>query len=445
MFERFTEKAINAVSTSQNYAIETGSQEVRLEHLLYAIVKEAKGISLRLFKNADITPEKIDEKVSSYISQSSIKNNSIPFSKSYKTTLKKSLDLAAVSGNQNILFEHLFLALLMDKSKNISAILEEFGFNVYNAKDILGKLVQKKQKRLEHPEGEEKERKNLVDYIYDDSAVSAIFDKAIAKLSTSEYEILGTEQIVASILEDSDSDLAKILAKYNITSQTFDEELKNISSRTSEYDSKKIVFTPKAFVAMNMALQTAKELGSSKVLPEHLVLGILKSQKGVAYDIFKRFRVNDDDLISSIIKPIEKQMPEALVIMKLAKEEARRIGRKIVGTEMLILGIIAESTGVGATVLNKLEITLQDTRKLVESQLGYGNDYFDTEIVFTKRAKAVLEKAWNLAKQANKERIMSEDLLLAILSEPSSLAMKVLEQLGADAVEIKFGILKEIE
>ena len=266
-------------------------------------------------------------------------------------------------------------------------------------------LVQKKQKRLEHPEGEEKERKNLVDYIYDDSAVSAIFDKAIAKLSTSEYEILGTEQIVASILEDSDSDLAKILAKYNITSQTFDEELKNISSRTSEYDSKKIVFTPKAFVAMNMALQTAKELGSSKVLPEHLVLGILKSQKGVAYDIFKRFRVNDDDLISSIIKPIEKQMPEALVIMKLAKEEARRIGRKIVGTEMLLLGIIAESTGVGATVLNKLEITLQDTRKLVESQLSYGNDYFDTEIVFTKRAKAVLEKAWNLAKQANKERI----------------------------------------
>jgi len=196
---------------------------------------------------------------------------------------------------------------------------------------------------------------------------------------------------------------------------------------------------------MNMALQTAKELGSSKVLPEHLVLGILKSQKGVAYDIFKRFRVDDEELISSIIKPIEKQMPEALVIMKLAKEEARRIGRKIVGTEMLLLGIIAESTGVGATVLNKLEITLQDTRKLVESQLGYGNDYFDTEIVFTKRAKAVLEKAWNLAKQANKERIMSEDLLLAILSEPSSLAMKVLEQLGADAVEIKFGILKEIE
>ena len=34
---------------------------------------------------------------------------------------------------------------------------------------------------------------------------------------------------------------------------------------------------------------------------------------------------------------------------------------------------------------------------------------------------------------------------MAIISEPSALAMKVLEQLGVDAVEIKYGILKELE
>ena len=149
--------------------------------------------------------------------------------------------------------------------------------------------------------------------------------------------------------------------------------------------------------------------------------------------------------MNAIIKPIEKQMPETLVILKLAKEEARRIGKKVVGTEMLLLGIISEGAGVGARVLSKLEITLQDARKIIESQLGYGNDYFDSEIVFTKRAKAVLEKAWELAKQENKDRIASEDLLMAIISEPSALAMKVLEQLGVDAVEIKYGILKELE
>ena len=83
--------------------------------------------------------------------------------------------------------------------------------------------------------------------------------------------------------------------------------------------------------------------------------------------------------------------------------------------------------------------------KYVEKLLGFGNEYFDNEIAFTKRAKNVLEKAWRLAQDAKRERINSEDLLLAITSEHSSLAMKVLEQLGVDAVEIKYGILKEIE
>lgn len=444
MLERFTELAINTVAESQEYAIELGSSSVGLEHLLYAIVREAKGISLRLFKNANITIEKIDDEIRRYVSQSTNRFPQIPFNMAYKEILKKSMDLATFSGNQNIMYEHLFLALLSSRNANVSEIFETFGFDVFKAKDILSKLVQKKQKKLEHPEGEEKERKNLVDYIFDNSGVAPIFDRAISKLSTSEFEILGTEQIIASILEDRDSELTKIFAGFGVTAESFDEKLKSITSRNAEYD-KKVVFTPKAFVAMNLALQIAKELGSSRVLPEHLALGILKSQNGIAYEILDKLNVDEEELINAIIKPIEKQMPETLVILKLAKEEARRIGKKIVGTEMLLLGIISEGAGVGARVLNKLEITLQDARKIIESQLGYGDDYFDNEILFTKRAKAVLERAWELAKSKNKERIASEDLLMAIISDPSALAMKVLEQLGVDAVEIKYGILKEIE
>ena len=65
---------------------------------------------------------------------------------------------------------------------------------------------------------------------------------------------------------------------------------------------------------------------------------------------------------------------------------------------------------------------------------------FDKEIVFTKRAKRVLEKAWLRAKKANKQKIEAVDLLLAIIAEPNSLAMKVLDTLGVDAVEVKHGI-----
>ena len=278
--------------------------------------------------------------------------------------------------------------------------------------------------------------------MFDSEEASKVLHRAVAKLSTSNYEILGTEQIISSILEDKDSEISQIMAKYGITETAFDEKLANIQSRQSEYEERQIIFTPNAFRIMNMALQTAKELGSSVVLPEHIVLGVLKTKRGVAYDIFKELKINDDDLAHSIIKPIEKQMPETLTILRLAKEEARRLGRNIVGTEMFLLGIIGQATGIGAEVLKELEINIKEARNVVENLIGFGNEYFDKEIVFTKRAKRVLETAWELAKKENKSKIESAHMLLALTTEPSSLAMKALEQLGVDAVEIREGIKK---
>ena len=178
---------------------------------------------------------------------------------------------------------------------------------------------------------------------------------------------------------------------YERRNRNFEEKLATITSRTSEYEGKKIIFTPNAFMMMNMALQTAKELGSSEVTPEHIILSILKNKKGLAYEIVKSLGVDEEKLASDIIKPIEKQMSETLLVMKLAKEEARRIGRNVVGTEMFLLGILGEGSSVASEVLDNLEITLKDARLEVENLVGYGNEYFDTEIVFTNRAKRVLE------------------------------------------------------
>lgn len=288
----------------------------------------------------------------------------------------------------------------------------------------------------------EENKAQETDNIFNSKESEKVFKRAVAKLSTSNYEILGTEQIISSILEDKDSELTKIFAQYGVTSENFEEKLAKIQSRQAEYEGRQIIFTPNAFTTMNMALQTAKELGSSVVLPEHIVLGLLKTKRGIAYEILKELKIQDDDLAHSIIKPIEKQMPETLTILRLAKEEARRLGRNIVGTEMFLLGIIGEGTGVGGQVLAELEITIKDARTVVENMIGFGNEYYDREIIFTERAKRVLEKAWELAKKDNKEKIESAHMLLALTTEPDSLAMKVLEQLGVDAVEIKEGVKK---
>lgn len=440
MFERFTEKAVNVVSEAQNLAKDMGCSEVMPEHLFLALIKEAKGVSLKLFRMYNVTFDAAFEEVKKYVKESPKRIENIPFSHSFKDILKHTLDLAAKSGNTNILFEHIFLTVISEKNSNIQEILNNFGFDIYNARDILTKLVQKKIKRLEHPEAEEDDEKSSFESVYEGEALSDVFDRAVSKLSAAGYEILGTEQIMASILESGDTELVNTIHKYGLDSEVFEKKLAEQSSRSSEYADKKIIFTPNAFLVMNSALQTAKELGSSVITPEHIVLSILKIKRGLAYDIIKSLGINGEKMSEDILRPIEKQMPETLTIMKLAKEEARRIGRNIVGTEMFLLGIIAEGTSVAFEVLNDLEITLKDARIVVENLVGYGNEYFDREITFTKRAKKVLEKAWLSAKKSNKQKIEAVDLLLAIIDVPDSLAMKALDQLGVDAVEIRHGI-----
>ncbi len=450
MFEKFTEKAINVVSSSQESAKKLGLKKVSPELLLLALFDEAKGIALKIFKSYDITREKLVDELKKYVEVSTNPSTSIqplPFDDEYKEILKKSLDLANKSGNPTILYEHLFLSAISDKKSNNIRILEDLGFDIYKSKSLLEKLVQKKIKRLYHPEiDENKESKENkaeeTDNIFDCEESAKVFERAVSKLSTSSYEILGTEQILSSILEDKDSELTKILAQYGVTSENFEKKLQKIQSRQSEYEGRQIIFTPNAFKTMNMALETAKELGSSVVLPEHIILGLLKTKRGIAYDILKELKIPENDLAHSIIKPIEKQMPETLTILRLAKEEARRLGRNIVGTEMFLLGIIGEATGIGGQVLSELEINIKDARTVVENLIGFGNEYYDKEIIFTERAKRVLETAWELAKKDHKQKIESAHMLLALTTEPDSLAMKALEILGVDAVEIKEGVKK---
>ena len=447
MLEKFTEKAINVVTEAQNQAKLMQNVSVQPEHFLLALVKQARGISLNILRTYNIKFEDLQKVVEEKLrfEKSSRIYTTPPFSTASKDLLKKASDIAEKTSNQNILYEHIFLAILNDKSSYVSRILERFNFDVYKSKDLLSRLVQRKVKKVLHPEsdGTTKVSSELLDTEHLLSGTKEIFEKALSKLSASNYEILGTEQILSSILEDSNSELTQILEQNGITSENFEKQLNEINNRNDEFEDKQIIFTPNAFLAMNNAIDCAKELGSSVVTPTHLLLGILKAKKGIAYKILKRLEISSSQLKKEILKPIENQMPETVTIMKLAKEEARRIGRNVVGTEMFLLGIISEGNGIGYRVLNELEVSIKDARKAVEEIIGYGDEYFETEITFTDRAKKVLEEAWKLAKSRNELKIESSHLLYAITNYPDCVAMKVLEQLGADVIEIKQGIILE--
>lgn len=439
---------------AQKDAAESKTHVIYPEFILLGILETKSNICSRLLVYDGMIADKYREYVYEKFSNTThnIKHVDITFSETTKELIQEAFNIAKKNQNPYIMPEHLLLAILEIMKKPEIAIdkdFEKFEIDINKLKTTLLKLIDKRSKKNNlHPEQDKRKDKSeysTVQNIFKDGEAKTILDRAVAKLTASHYEILGTEQIVQSILEDSNSDLSKLLNNLGINLDSYCSKLNDVSSRQAEFEEKQIIFTPNAFKTMLLAFETAKELGSANVKPEHIILGMLKSKSGIAYNIFKEFKINDDDLAHKIIKPIEKQMPETLTVLRLAKREAQSMNRNIVGSEFILLGIIGEAAGVGAKVLSKLGINIKDARAEVEKVLSYNSNFKFGEVVFSDRAKKILETAWEKAKKHKNTKIASENLLWAITQTPESVAMQVLANLGVDIIEINQGILTELE
>ncbi len=450
MFEKYTERAVAVITTAQDMSKEMKHYRVYPEHFLLGLYLNKYGICSKLFDLSKIEYTDLYQEIQRLLYKHRVlkPTENILFSKEAKEFMKQTDSNAKDFGGSSILYEHIFYTLITN-NENVIKLLKSKGFDINNAKTILLRLMSKKSKhKVFHPEDNEQYEldgtpSGILTMLNEDKA-KAIFENALSKLSTTGYEILGTEQIVQSIL-DSDSELKNILQKYGISLDEYNSRLDKIQSRKDEFCGRQIIFTPNAFKSVLLGIETAKELGSAELKPEHIILGILKNQSGIAYNIIKSFNIDEDELSEKIIKGLERNLNETLMILRFAKEEALKIGTSVVGSEMILLGIIIESYGVGARTLAKLGITLQDVRNEVSKIIENGDRDYESDIGFSKRAKKVLEIAWEFAQKYNKTAINSEDLLMGIVSQKSCVAMQVLINLGADMVEIKQGILNELK
>ncbi len=452
MFEKFTERAVEIVKAAQICAIAMNHEKIYPEHLLLALLNDSNSIIVKTFSIYKIEINSIKKDIENLLNKRAIINpvEFVVFSDSAKEIFQRTLDIAKFLGNSYVKPEHIFLAIWDYPKLELVNVLKSKGIDVDKMKSMFYNILSaNKPKKVKHPEIIEKRRRNdkadsLISLI-ENSDSAKIFDRAIAKLSTSNYEILGTEQIMQSILEDNNSNLGKILSEFGVTAETFAAKLKEISSRQAEFGDKQIIFTPNAMKTLMTALDIVREEGYASILPDHIVLGLLKLKKGIAYNILKELNVNEYLLAEKIMLPIEKQVNETLYIMRLAKQEARRIGSGVVGSELILLGIVLEANSIAAEVLRDLGVIAKDARNVIEELIGVNEDYNASEITFSQRAKLILEDAWNIAKSQNKTKTTADDLLLAICSQPDSIAMKALSKLGVDVLEIRQGIKNKLE
>jgi len=138
--------------------------------------------------------------------------------------------------------------------------------------------------------------------------------------------------------------------------------------------------------------------------------------------------------------------PRAQRVIRLARKEADRFNHPYVGTEHLLLGLIALGEGVAVNVLEHLGLSLEGVRMEVENAVGQGPETkLAGNIPFTPRSKKVLQLALTEAQGLNHAYVGTEHILLGLLREGEGVAAQVLRQLDVDLDTARREVLNELD
>ncbi|MDN6385339.1 MAG: ATP-dependent Clp protease ATP-binding subunit [Alkalibacterium sp.] len=143
------------------------------------------------------------------------------------------------------------------------------------------------------------------------------------------------------------------------------------------------LFTDKAKKALLISQEEAQSFRHSTVGTEHLLLGLVIENEGIAGITLRELGINEEDVRDEIEhfsiygsrQFVKKQAilpysPRARQIIKYATDEARRMKRPLVGTEHLLLGLLRDENILSAKILNNLDVNLAKARQLVLKKLG---------------------------------------------------------------------------
>jgi ATP-dependent Clp protease ATP-binding subunit ClpC len=141
-------------------------------------------------------------------------------------------------------------------------------------------------------------------------------------------------------------------------------------------------FTERARQIVVLAQDEARRLGHDYIGTEHLLLGLLREEEGLAARVLDSLGITVEDVraqVASIVgrgadKPGTTGQipftPRAKKVLELSLREAMSLGHNYIGTEHVLLGLVRENEGVAARVLLDFDADAEKVRDRVIAQLG---------------------------------------------------------------------------
>ena len=140
-------------------------------------------------------------------------------------------------------------------------------------------------------------------------------------------------------------------------------------------------FTPRAEEVLRLSQEAAEEMGHGYVGSEHLLLGLIREDEGIAHRVLSEYGVTDEMVCDVLQRSVGKGLsgaapsqgltPRAKSVVELAVSEAARMGSSYIGTEHLLMGILREGGNMALRILRTMGV---DPKKMYSSIVKKLND-----------------------------------------------------------------------
>ena len=261
---------------------------------------------------------------------------------------------------------------------------------------------------------------------------------------------IGTEHLLLGLLSEQEGLAAPALQSLGVSVEAIRKQVVRILGLGEQVTSGRLPFTPRAKKVLELSLREAMALGHAYIGPEHILLGLVRENEGLASRILLDFDAAAAQVRSELYAAMDvtagsdcsrpeqgRRWPSparfterSRHVLLVAQEEARAIQHRYIGTEHLLLGLLGEKQGVAAQALESLAVTVERVREQMVRILGAGEHLPSGQLPLTPRTSTVLGLALREARSRGHDHIHTGHLLLGLLREDEGVAAPLV---GGDA------------
>jgi ATP-dependent Clp protease ATP-binding subunit ClpC len=120
------------------------------------------------------------------------------------------------------------------------------------------------------------------------------------------HNYIGTEHLLLGLLREDEGLAARVLESLDITVEEVRAQVERVVGRGDEPLTGQIPFTPRAKKVLELALREALVLGHNYIGTEHILLGIIRENEGVAARILLDFNADPEKVRDAVIRIVSE-------------------------------------------------------------------------------------------------------------------------------------------